>query len=194
MIQLAGKLTVRQITGRKGAFAVADLISEVGTFKVKDPILDQFEEGEYRGTFHVERIYPDSYIYFGRVVTEIRAQVSGFELDQEIAPATPAAPAEPDPADREGSAAQAAPAAATPASVVEHAAPEASGGTAGDESQNDDPDQVLFGDELYALVQECKNVKLDPTIDRTKFRQQRDRLKALGYGFDAPTQSWNKLQ
>jgi hypothetical protein len=193
MIHLAGKLTVRQITGRKGAFAVGDFVSEVGTFKVKDPILDQFEEGEYRGTFHVERIYPDSYIYFGRVVTEIRAQMSGFELDEEVVPASPAAPTEPDPADREANAAQASPMAMS-APIVDHAAPELSSGGAGDKSQSDDPDQALFGTELYTIVQECKTVKLDPTIDRTKFRQQRDRLKVLGYGFDAPTQSWNKLQ
>jgi hypothetical protein len=35
-----------------------------------------------------------------------------------------------------------------------------------------------------------QRLKLDPTVDRLRFRQQRDRLRALGYEFDARVQTW----
>ena len=36
---------VRQ--SKNGPFSVADLFTDFGEFKVKDPLLEQFEEGEY---------------------------------------------------------------------------------------------------------------------------------------------------
>jgi hypothetical protein len=54
-----------------------------------------------------------------------------------------------------------------------------------------DADAVLFGDELHALLMQHAPMKLDPTVDRTQFRTQRDRLKALGYGFDPKAQTWS---
>jgi hypothetical protein len=49
MLQVNGTLTVKKIHGAKGAFSVGDLVTEVGTFKIKDALLDQFEEGRYQG-------------------------------------------------------------------------------------------------------------------------------------------------
>jgi hypothetical protein len=49
-----------------------------------------------------------------------------------------------------------------------------------------DPDAELFG----ALWPLRAQVKLDPTVDRRRFRRQRDRLRALGYGFDRATAIW----
>ena len=54
-----------------------------------------------------------------------------------------------------------------------------------------DVDKALFGDELYALLTAHEPVKLDPTVDRIQFRAQRDRIKALGYRFDARLQNWS---
>jgi hypothetical protein len=48
----------------------------------------------------------------------------------------------------------------------------------------------LFGDELMQLLDKREPIKLDPTVDRISFRAQRDRLKELGYGFDAKSQTW----
>ena len=50
----------------------------------------------------------------------------------------------------------------------------------------------LFGVDLADLVWDSKEVKLDPTVDRAVFRNQRDRLKELGYLFDAKSQGWLK--
>lgn len=49
-----------------------------------------------------------------------------------------------------------------------------------------DADAALFG-EIWPLGEK---VKLDPTVDRGVFRQQRDRLKALGYTFRPLGQVW----
>jgi hypothetical protein len=49
-------------------------------------------------------------------------------------------------------------------------------------------DKDTFG-ELYPLGAE---VKLDPTVGRTKLRAQCDRLKGLGYKFEAARQTWVK--
>ena len=51
-------------------------------------------------------------------------------------------------------------------------------------------DFALFGAELYDAVARRDAIKLDPTVDRLKFRAQRDRLKGLGYRFDAAHQAW----
>jgi hypothetical protein len=47
-------------------------------------------------------------------------------------------------------------------------------------------DKDTFG-ELYPLGAE---VKLDPTVGRNKLRAQCDRLKTLGYKFQAARQIW----
>jgi hypothetical protein len=46
----------------------------------------------------------------------------------------------------------------------------------------------LFG-HIYPLG---GTVALDPTVDRARFRRQRDRLKELGYRFEPLQQSWLK--
>lgn len=64
------------------------------------------------------------------------------------------------------------------------------------ENNNQDPAYqallALFGTELVDLVWDGNEVKLDPTVDRALFRNQRDRLKELGYVFDAKSQAWLK--
>lgn len=48
-------------------------------------------------------------------------------------------------------------------------------------------DKELFGEDLYPLGTE---VKLDPTVGRAKLRSQCDRLKGLGFKFQAARQTW----
>lgn len=189
-INIDGTLVVRHINGKNGGFAVGDLSTPIGKFKVKDAILDQYEEGEYRGTFLVTQIFPSTYVWGGRVVTEIRVNVSEIFLEESEEKAVPAAPFEPDPVNEE----QVAHPVDQPSREVAdkqstEAAPGDSGGAAS-VADTSDPDAALFGSELYALVAAGVPVKLDPTIDRGQFRQQRDRLKLLGYSFQSATQTW----
>jgi hypothetical protein len=63
------------------------------------------------------------------------------------------------------------------------------GESAPQKAQADESDEELaqlFG-ELWPLG---KEVKLDPTVDRGRFRQQRDHLKANGYKFRPLDQVW----
>jgi len=75
-------LKVKKIRqGRYGDFCVADLSTEIGDFKVKDPLLDQFEDGDYTGTVWISEIYLAQYIAWGKGVTEIRARLHDLQLD-----------------------------------------------------------------------------------------------------------------
>ncbi|MCB1918279.1 MAG: DUF3275 family protein, partial [Rhodocyclaceae bacterium] len=50
---------------------------------------------------------------------------------------------------------------------------------------------TLFGEDLARAIEARSPVKLDATIERLRFREQRDRLKRdLSYGFVADDQTW----
>ncbi len=189
-IKLEGTLVVRHINGSRGGFSVGDLSTAIGKFKVKDAILDQYEEGEYRGAFLVTQIFPSTYVWNGRVTTEIRVNVSDIFLDEGEEKAVPAVQSEPDPVNEEQQVAH--PAEQSLAEQTQAAIPEEVEQVAAPAADPDDPDAVLFGPEFYLIVAAGEPVKLDPTIDRGLFRNQRDRLKELGYQFQKMNQTWEK--
>ncbi|MBO7752782.1 DUF3275 family protein [Burkholderia pseudomallei] len=185
MISLSGTLGVRTIKGSNGPFQVGELTTSVGEFKVKDKVLEQFEPGAYTGTFLIDKIYPHSYVWYGKVTVEIRARLADVQLDNdEPFSETGREPAstEPDPVDEERipGATAATHADETPASAQ----------TGDDSGELYLPD--LFGTELADAIVAGEPVKLDPTVDRGVFRQQRDQLRAFGYAFQASSQTWLK--
>ncbi len=200
-ISLSGTLRIKRINGSNGPFCVGDLETEIGEFRVKDAVLDQFDEGTYNGQFWITQIFPWSYTAYGRMVIEIRAKLADLQIEGQRRNGGNKEIEEPDPVKEAPS--------ATPAPALPQASPEEVSGQSEpasseqqaetqtdsnpaehDSAVSDDPDLALFGAELYASVQAGQGVKLDPTIDRIQFRQQRDRLKALHYKFDAGSQSW----
>jgi hypothetical protein len=198
MIRITGRLIVKRVKSRNGPFNVADLLTDVGEFKVKDSVLDQFKEGAYQGTFWIAEIYLLPYISFGRSITELRVRLHDLQLDSDAAPVTQDDnDSEPDPIEE------------TPPTRVERASDkpaasdtrlqvpskfvvrakrgEAAAGTADAGVVSD-----LFSDDITALLCSRKTVKLDPTIDdRARFRAQTARLRDLGYEFDPKTQTWH---
>ena len=189
MLQVNGTLTVKKIHGAKGAFSVGDLVTEVGTFKIKDALLDQFEEGRYQGAFAISSIYLSSYIWRGKSMTDIRANLVDVQLDEvgDVAPESAPPQDEPDPIEEEAARSQATsaiePSTETTVVVV----------TPAGQVDVDPALQALvklFGAELGAKVWKREGIKLDPTVDRGLFREQRDHLKELGYRFDAKAQAW----
>jgi len=190
-ISVRGTLVVTRKRGRKGEFNVGDLCTEIGEFEVKDALIEEFEPGKYTGEFVIKWIEPDSFSWRGKVFVKVRANVEAIYIDE--ADETPQAahtalPPEPDPADPTPPRDE--PAAAVDAVDQSSAsAARRSRATPSDEPATDD--QVLFGAELYPLLEQRQAMKLDPTIDRVQFRQQRDRLKALGYTFDVKSQTWS---
>lgn len=186
MIRISGILNVKTIKGSRGAFSVGELTSPVGSFKVKDQILDQFSEGSYEGEFLVAHIYPASYVHYGKVITEIRAKLAEIILPQGEEKPLPeqSVPQDPDPVEETQTVAAATPAEAPADAAVDSQA------AAATLTEEEAKDFALFGAELYGAVTRRDAIKLDPTVDRLKFRAQRDRLKGLGYRFDAARQAW----
>lgn len=176
-VALDGTLCVKWINGRNGAFAVGDLHTAIGEFRVKDALLDQFDEGDYQGRFWISQIYSKSYEYRGRITIETRASIADLQINEE-APSSPELDhqAEPDPIDELPSVPPFKPPATPPT-------------RSGQDLSNED--KALFGAELYVALLEGRQIKLDPTLDRPRFRAQKDRLKALDFVFDAKLQSWS---
>lgn len=191
MITLSGILSVKTITGRNGSFAVGKLVSPVGEFSVKDTILDQYPEGKYEGEFLISHIYPHTYISRGSAVVEVRAKLEDIIISSSEEERQPDEPAVADPIEEQvAPAAEAKPAEQSVVAAAEAAKEAGEGEEMTFNSEQDRQDYELFGADLYGEVAMMVDVKLDPTVDRAKFRAQRDRLKELGYKFDAPTQAW----
>lgn len=188
MIKLSGVLTIKSIDGRNGRFCVGRLATGLGEFTVKDTLLEQYDPGKYEGDFGISRIYPYSYFANGGVRVEIRACVESIALAgiERLTPEEERAVAvEPDPLDE-------APGGIRPVSTEDGASQDDSatcalqGKNGGSIGGTSNPDVDLFG-ALWPLGDE---VKLDPTVDRALFRSQHDRLRALGYRFQAVGQIW----
>jgi len=179
-MNIDGVLSIKTIHGRNGPFNVGRLITDLGEFSVKDTLLEQYEEGRYEGNFSVTQIFPSSYFAGGRFVVEVRATLKSLNLIgiDELKPEDKAANTEPDPVDVQ------------PPAVVETtvAAPSDQSEPSSKDKTGANDDETLFGT-VWPLGSQ---VKLDPTVDRKLFREQRTRLKDLDYTFDAIGQIWNK--
>ncbi len=184
-MNINGVLSIRTIQGRNGPFNVGRLITDLGEFAVKDTLLEQYEEGRYEGNFNVTQIFPSSYLAGGRFVVEVRATIKSLTLDgvDDLKPEDKEVAAEPDPVDSQPEPKEVA--------VSDQANQPAAVNTEREENDHDDggddDDEALF-DSLWPLGTQ---VKLDPTVDRLKFRLQRNRLKDLGYTFDPREQIWS---
>lgn len=188
-IRVRGTITIQRKTSARGAFNIGDLATEIGEFEVKDSLIEEFEPGKYTGEFIIKWIAPDSFSWRGRVFVKNRATLDEIIIDEaDEGESAPAAPPEPDPIETPPAApaAQSAPAPRPPAS----SSPKPPASPKSTEASSS-ADEELFGEELFSLLQARSVIKLDPTVDRVQFRSQRDRLKELGYGFDAKSQAWS---
>lgn len=217
MIKLSGiTLRVKKIRqGRFGDFCVADLSTDIGEFKVKDPLLDQFDDGEYTGTVWISEIFLTQYMAWGKGVTEIRARLHDLQLDGGCEREAQPESLEPDPAEESHpahtpqprlpspvSARSEAPApAASPvdciaalkerlANTSRKAKPDAQAPAAAQPGAAEDAALMeLFGD-LWPLIQNKQPVKFDATVDRLLLRKQAARMGQLGYKFNPIEQTW----
>ena len=200
MINIPGQLAIRTISGRNGEFNVGRLSTSIGEFVIKDALLDQYNEGKYRGDFLITEIRPSYYSTSGRLVVEIRAKLESMSLDDvdnlTAEDAAKLSPSEPDPIDEEPSSTQTKPLqqrkTLTAAPAVSNAkkplsAEDAPFGMAPPSSTNNaEQDAALFGT-IWPLDD---TVKLDTTVDRQRLRQQCTRLSELGYVLDFKLQVW----
>lgn len=200
MINIPGQLAIRTISGRNGDFNVGRLSTSIGEFVIKDALLDQYDEGKYRGDFLITEIRPSYYSTAGRLVVEIRAKLESMSLDDvdnlTAEDAAKLSPSEPDPIDEESSSTPTKPTrqrktltTTTSVSNVDKASsPEdAPFGMPLLSSKNaTEQDAILFGT-IWPLGDA---VKLDTTVDRQRLRQQCARLGELGYVLDFKQQTW----
>jgi Protein of unknown function (DUF3275) len=209
MITLPGQLAIKTIRGRNGDFNVGRLTTSIGEFVTKNAELDQYREGKYDGDFTIAEIRPSMYTTGGgRMVIELRAVLGGMTLSniesltrdeahqltpQEIDPIEEEEKEKPRPAPSPPSSA---PAEAIPASGAQAPDPLIDTTPFGDEAPADSAAQMVTETEadaaLFGTVWPLGNlVKLDPTVSRSVFRQQRNRLNNLGYEFEPLSQEWH---
>ncbi|MGQ0701401.1 MAG: DUF3275 family protein [Panacagrimonas sp.] len=200
MLKLSGTLAIRSIKGSRGDFNVGRLLTEIGEFAVKDPLIEEYEEGRYEGEFGISGIFPSTYFTNGRTVVEIRARLGSIALkgieqltDEDALPTVEHDPIE----DAVAPIIEKSPEviAATPAPTTEDDAfppTDAPIPVMSIEEEisfrNEQEYRKLFGT-LWPLQ---SKVKLDPTVDRQAFRAQRDALKDLGFKFQPLGQLWVK--
>ncbi len=175
-IKVRGKLTIKYRTGRNGKFPIGYLVCEIGEFTVKNQALEQYSEGTYEGEFVISRIEIASYTFNGSVNSYMLARLDDFSIDNyETGKVVEPERVMPDPADEEKPTQQ----------PADKCTPQV--------SDNTDDDFNLFGEELLEMLNRNVSViKLDPSVDRSIFRQQTKRMRELGYWFKATTQTWHK--
>jgi hypothetical protein len=181
MVKVSGTLAIRTIHGSRGSFNVGRLITEIGEFAVKDSLIEEYDEGRYEGEFGIAQISPSNYFSNGRLVVEVRARLTSIALASinALNDADHSAIAEQDPVDEAPAVASVDPIPPGPDDI-------ATLDTA--EVDADQAREELFGT-LWPLTD---RVKLDPTVDRARFRLQRDVLKTMGYQFQPVGQIWVK--
>jgi Protein of unknown function (DUF3275) len=199
-VRVRGTINIQRKAGRKGDFNIGDLSTEIGAFEVKDALIEQFEPGKYTGEFIIQWIEPDSFSWRGRVFVKNRATLAEILVDEEdVGAPPPSTPPEPDPIDSTDMRAQPSRLHVSKGLDDTHKANGAAGTSLDSAPLQASPpaspgagsaDLALFGQEIHELVQQGQPLKLDPTVDRELFRQQRDRLKALSFAFDAKSQTW----
>lgn len=197
MINIPGQLAIRTISGRNGDFNVGRLSTSIGEFIIKDALLDQYDEGKYKGDFLITEIRPSYYSTAGRLVVEIRAKLDSMSLDDvdnlTTEEAAKLSPNEPDPIDEEPSASLSTPEHRPTERPVTAATQQASledapfGMAPANTTTDPQADAALFGT-LWPL---SETVRLDTTVDRQQLRQQCRRLSDLGYLHDFKLQLWN---
>ncbi len=201
MISVAGRLIIKIINGRHGPFRVGTLQTDVGDFAVKDQLLDQYDEGSYQGMFDIRKIFSSTYSTGSRLVVEVRAVLENIALENVDSTEPDAfASLEQDPLDEELDS-QAVGKTSSQTGAIETESDEtadvessvsiqadSTDCLSSEDGKEGDPDAALFG-VLWPLQD---SFKLDPTVDRSMFRQQRERLKVLGYRFKPVGQYWTK--
>ncbi|ELW2864695.1 DUF3275 family protein [Salmonella enterica] len=193
---VTGKLVVRTINGRNGAFNVGLLETAIGSFSVKDRELEQYSAGTYEGQFVIGRIFMHSWSYGANSGSEIRVRLDAINIasNDELTPddERKLLPPVNDPLEEETLAKpvpeQSVPKKAKPAQTAKSEGAKRPQFVVPTPAEQENADQVLFGT-LWPLGD---IVKLDATAQRQILRQQKGRLSQLGYDFIAQEQHFVK--
>lgn len=182
-IRVRGSITVQRKTSARGAFNVGDLSTEIGEFEVKDHLIEEFEPGKYAGEFIIKRDY-DSFSWRGRVFVKNRATLDAIFIDDaaEGSPTPMSPPSNPIPSTR-------------PVHLPGRTRQGLVRYRASSQRRRSRPRTIptcALRRRAAHAGPRWRSRQLDPTVDRERFRLQRDRLKEIGYQFDARAQSWRR--
>jgi len=177
MFTTQGEIKIRSIHGRYGLFNIGTLVTEVGTFAIKDELIEEMDEGVFGGTFVISYI-DQGHFPIGdsnRVIVEVRAHLSGMELNSNDPDSAvePESSVEQDPLDEE-----------QPIDRDPVLAPE---------SHDDDGVEGVDPVELFGSLwpfESPAEVRLDPTVGRSLLRQQAQWMKDHGYRYLPAQRVW----
>ena len=177
-LSIPGTLQVIKRSGKNGDFSVGDLNTDIGRFRVKHAVLDEFEQGSYNGVFVITNV-------FNVISTTSSGQIWGnlcANLDWDLLKVM----AQTDSVDETLEAT-----AAVEETIAEMPEPESEPTPAAPVAQSDNlvSDITVLQQMLDDGVAE---IKLDNTLeDRSQFLKLRDAVKATGrYKFDPNGQKW----
>lgn len=174
-INIAGSLQVIVRSGRNGDFTVGELSTEIGKFRIKNPVLDEFEAGSYEGVFLITRIFNITNVTTtGQVWVSLCADLDWEALkimnqSEQVESET-----------------------LETVAMIEEVVETQPEPVAQQETTHDD-DLISDPDALQALLDaNADEIKLDSTLtDRDLFRKLRETIKATeNYRFMANGQKW----
>ncbi|EBE3721572.1 DUF3275 family protein [Salmonella enterica] len=193
-----GKLVIKTINGRNGAFNVGLLETSIGSFSVKDRELEQYTAGVYQGQFVIGRIFMHAWSYGANSGTEIRARLDEMTIETNCAlnpgDEQKMLPPVSDPLDEESRTPEPpapdlpVPVAETPVPAAKQVRSKRTQFTVPTPAEQEQEDRSLFG----ALWPLGDIVKLDSAAPRQVLRRQTARLGLLGYEFCAQEQHFVK--
>jgi hypothetical protein len=189
MIILEGNVINKVITGANGDFSVGNFTTDIGQFKIRSTLLDQFDEGEYRVRVSVNKIDLNSYMSKrnGIIITEMELDIDHLEcIEGDVKPVIDA-PIEPD-VTATTSSPEPKPEKTVASTHGEPGQPKPKGARKPASSDGDADLAELFG-LLWPLGDV---VKLDSTTPRPLFIRQKDHLKSAGYTFNGMDQTWHR--
>ena len=200
MIILEGQISNQVIKGANGNFSVGNFDTEIGKFKIKSQLLDQFEEGDYQVRVSVTKLGLNTYVVnrTGITITEIIASINAIDvIEADIKPVT-AEPTEPD-----ASIDEQADKTARIEKVMDKPTSNKSSQTV--EKGKTDPSnkkvqsssnvkfEELDPPELFGFLWPLGNtVKLDTSLTRPQIIRQKEYLYSQGYSFELKTQIWSR--
>jgi hypothetical protein len=75
-IILEGQISNKVIAGARGDFSVGSFNTGIGQFKIKDKLLDQFEEGDYQVRVSVTKLSLNTYVVNRTGITTLKSMPS----------------------------------------------------------------------------------------------------------------------
>ncbi len=189
MIILEGNVINKVITGANGDFSVGNFTTDIGQFKIRSTLLDQFDEGEYRVRVSVNKIDLNSYMSKrnGIIITEMELDIDHLEcIEGDVKPVIDA-PIEPDVTETPP------PLESKPEKSAKNTRDDRGERKPKDSSKPAPSDGDAELAELFGLLWPLGDVvKLDSTMPRPLFIRQKDYLKSAGYTFNGLDQTWHR--